>query len=161
MQSKITRRLNAQDGFTLVELLVVLMVLGALAALAMPAFASQKDKSQDTCAKSMTRTMQTAMEALYMDTYTYDDASPTALNEVESQVPASGVAACSGTAPVATGISGSGPACTGDDPGVGGGYCVAATSASGRTFVIDRSATGAITRHCSSVGGGCRDDLTW
>ncbi len=161
MKGKFERRLVAREGFTLVELMVVVLVLGTLAALAMPAFASQKDKGHDACAKAMARTMQTAMETRYTDRVTYDDASPSVLNQIESQVPPSGTGSCGSSTPVATGVGGSGSACAGDDPGAGGGYCVAATSASGRSFIIDRTAAGLTTRHCSTVGGGCRSDLTW
>lgn len=161
MQSRVERRLAAEDGMTLVELMVVLIVLGALAALAMPAFAKQKDQGHDACAKSTARTMQTAVESRYVDSLTYDDASPSALHQIESQVPSAGTGACGSTTPVVTGVGGSGAACAGDDPGVSGGFCVAATSASGRTFVIDRAANGVISRVCSAAGGGCRSDLTW
>lgn len=161
MQRRSRCRLAAQQGFTLVELMVVVLVLGALTTLAMPAFASQKDKGQDACAMSMARTMQTAMETSYTDNVTYDNASPSVLNQIESQVPPSGSGACGSSTPVATGIGSSGSACAGNDPGAGGGYCVSATSASGRSFVIDRTATGATTHHCGAVGGGCNSALTW
>ena len=48
-------------------LLVVVLIIGILAAIAIPSFLGQRDKAQDASAKSQARTAQTAMETCATD----------------------------------------------------------------------------------------------
>src|SRR6187401_1192026 len=76
---------HAQDekGFTLIELLVVILIIGILAAIALPAFLNQREKAQDSSAKSDARTAQTAMETYYTDKQSYEDVDLAALKLIE------------------------------------------------------------------------------
>jgi len=56
-----------ESGFTLVELLVVMLILGILAAIAIPAFFNQRNKATDSQAKTAARTAETAMETWSTD----------------------------------------------------------------------------------------------
>jgi type IV pilus assembly protein PilA len=69
---------GAEDGFTLVELLVVMLVIGLLAAIAIPAFFNQTSKAKDASAKSQVRELAEAVEQCRVEAPSYsqcDEAS--------------------------------------------------------------------------------------
>jgi prepilin-type N-terminal cleavage/methylation domain-containing protein len=87
--------LRSSDGFTLVEILMVIVICGILAGIALPAFLSQKDKATDAAAKVDVRTAQTAMDVYRTEQGDYacgDSASCVVeLRKIEAALPASGV----------------------------------------------------------------------
>ncbi len=64
-------KLHDSKGFTLIELLIVVVIIGILAAIAIPQFASTKEKAYDASAKSDVRNMMAAQEAHFSTNNVY------------------------------------------------------------------------------------------
>jgi type IV pilus assembly protein PilA len=64
-----------RKGFTLIELLIVVVIIGILAAIAIPKFASTKEKAYVTAMRSDLRNMMTAQESYFSDYGTYATAT--------------------------------------------------------------------------------------
>jgi prepilin-type N-terminal cleavage/methylation domain-containing protein len=68
-------------GFTLIELLIVVVIIGILAAIAIPKFASTKEKAYIAAMKSDLKNFVTANESYFADNNTYGtDAQVTGAN---------------------------------------------------------------------------------
>lgn len=141
MLNKLRVRAQSESGFTLVELLVVMLIIGLLAAIAIPAFFNQRDKAADAEAKTTAKTTQTAVETYATDNggnYTAPTSGTylAALQAIEPTIPSTGVTVTS-SAPKQYTI-------------------VVNSSVSGQTFTINRATTGALTYPCTVTGtGGC------
>ena len=139
MLERLRSRSNDESGFTLVELLVVMLIIGILAAIAIPSFFAQRDKATDSDAKSAARTAQTSIETYATDNDgSYALATPADLEDIEATLDASKLAVTSDADT----------------------YTVTATSDTGNTFSIERLTNGDTSLTCTGSSGGCSGG-TW
>ena len=74
----------SRTGFTLIELLIVVVIIGILAAIAIPKFASSKERAHLTAMKSDLRNLATIQEMYLSDFGTY---SPVTASNLADAVP--------------------------------------------------------------------------
>ena len=76
MLSKLNK-MKDQKGFTLIELMIVIAIIGILAAIAIPQFNAYRKRSYNSSAIADLRNAATAQEAYYVDNSTYCGTSST------------------------------------------------------------------------------------
>jgi prepilin-type N-terminal cleavage/methylation domain-containing protein len=133
----IKRRLSDSSGFTLVELLVVILILGILASIGMAAFLHQRSKAEDSAAKAAVSTAAKAMLAWHTDHDSFAGATPVDLSKIEPSLgSAPGLDVVADVATFKVSVDSS----AGDS---GGG-----------TFSIEQDASGDVVRDCTNPGSG-------
>ena len=143
----VSSRVSEDHGFTLLEVLVVILIIGIIAGIAIPSFINQTSKAKDGAAKELVRTAETAAETYATDhSGTYTGISIAELQAITPTLKEKGSAEL--VAAEATGAN---------------GYVVEAQSTgNGHTFAIERKATGEFARTCKpEEKGGCPAGGSW
>lgn len=74
---------DREDGFTLIELMVVVLIIAILIAIAIPTFLGARKRAQDRAAQSSARNAFTAAKTIFTDTESYTSVTQTKLDESE------------------------------------------------------------------------------
>lgn len=135
----IQRRLGDSSGFTLVELLVVITIIGILSSIGLASFLHQRSKAEDSAAKSAVSTAAKAMLTWHTDHDSFTGATPPELIKVEpSLASAPGLTVVAGVATFKVSVD-----------------SLAGLSGGG-TFSLEQRAGGSVVRDCTNPGaGGC------
>lgn len=67
-------KFRGTNGFTLLELLIVVAIIGIIAAIAIPQLASYRQKAYNSSAQADLRNFKTHMEAFYVENLQYPNA---------------------------------------------------------------------------------------
>src|SRR5262245_36488823 len=85
-QSLLTGRREAEDGFTLIELMVVVLIIAILITIAIPSFLGARRRAEDRAAQSNLRTALVQAKVVYTDRQDYTFATAPALQALEGAI---------------------------------------------------------------------------
>jgi prepilin-type N-terminal cleavage/methylation domain-containing protein len=139
-----TRLGPSESGFTLPELLVVILIIGILAAIALVMFSSEKSKGQDADAKSNASELVAAVDRCYVETQDFTLCNGQGSSD---KLGITGLPMGTGSGQVSI------------TSATGSSFKVTAISKSGDRFMVQQGDDGVQSRSCdkgtSGDGSGC------
>jgi type IV pilus assembly protein PilA len=127
---------RSEEGFTLIELMVVVLIIAILLAIAIPSFLGARGKAQDRAAQSNARNALTAEKTFYTDNQQYTDV-PADMQAIEPSLSYKNVAPAQGTKEVEIAVANTTTVAV-----TKAIVCVTTKSANGTTFTIKDIAAG-------------------
>ncbi len=85
-RSLIARSRDQEEGFTLIELMVVVLIIAILIAIAIPTFLGARQRAQDRATQSDLRNGLTAEKTVFTDAQTYDTDAEISAAQVETSL---------------------------------------------------------------------------